>query len=65
MEGVTIGEVTSILETNQAILIVLECDNSEHWIAKSQIHDDSEVWAKGQCGDLVVTQWYAKQKGWE
>jgi hypothetical protein len=33
------------------------------WFPKSQIHDDSEVWREGQEGELVVTEWFAEQRG--
>lgn len=29
---------------------------------KSQVHDDSEVYAMGTSGKLIVTQWIADQK---
>lgn len=52
------------LETDKAILI--ESDNliDEEWIPQSQIHEDSEVWKKGDGGALIVNDWYAKKKGW-
>jgi hypothetical protein len=53
--------VKSIGETMDALKVVI--DGWEHWIPKSQIHDDSEVWTKDQEGELVVTEWIAKQKG--
>lgn len=56
------GEVLCTGETEKAIAIVI--DGQEEWIPKSQIHDDSEVWQRGQEGDLVVSEWMAKQKGW-
>ena len=51
--------------TDKAILV--EIDGEEHWIPKSHVHDDSEVWddapdARGP-GRLVVSQWIAEQKG--
>ena len=35
----------------------------QHWIPKSHIHDDSEVYEMGTNGRLVITQWIAEQKG--
>lgn len=33
-------------------------------VPKSVIHDDSEVWKKGQEGKLVVQLWFAVKEGW-
>jgi hypothetical protein len=35
---------------------------SELWIPKSQIHDDSEVYADEQTGVLVITAWLAEKE---
>lgn len=48
-------------ETAKALLVVI--DGSEHWIPKSQIHADSEVYEDGHRGKLVITAWLAEQKG--
>ena len=45
----------------KAILVVIE--GTEYWIPQSQVDDDSEVWAKGDEGTLVITEWIAMQKG--
>lgn len=49
--------------TPKALLV--EIDGDEHWIPKSQIHDDSEVYDADENseGTLVITEWIAKQKG--
>lgn len=56
-------KVTALKETDAAILVRFE-DGIEAWIPKSQIDDDSEVYAKGHEGTLVITYWLAGQKGW-
>lgn len=48
-------------ETAKALLVVV--DGEEHWLPKSQIHSDSEVYADGHRGKLVITAWIAEQKG--
>jgi hypothetical protein len=48
-------------ETDKAILV--EIKGEEVWIPKSQIHDDSEVYASGHTGKLVITEWLAREKG--
>lgn len=47
-------------ETDKAILV--EIKGEELWIPKSQIHDDSEVYASGHTGKLVISEWIAREK---
>lgn len=44
-----------------ALLVLVE--NEEVWIPKSQIHADSEVYAEGHSGELVIPTWLADKKG--
>lgn len=60
--NVTFDDVECTGETEMAICCLGLLDNPV-WIPKSQIHDDSEVWKKGQTGALVITRWIAEQKG--
>ena len=55
--------VTCKKETDKALLCVI--DGEEHWIPKSQVDDDSEVFNDGDnsTGKLVVSEWIATQKG--
>lgn len=53
--------VKAIKETDLGLLC--EIDGDEHWIPKSQIDDESEVYEEGHEGTLVVTEWIAKEKG--
>jgi len=62
-KGVSIGSAEAKRESDKAVLMAID-DIGEVWLPKSQIHDDSEVWKVGQKGDLIVTTWYAEQKGW-
>ena len=57
---VTISDVTVKRETKEAILI--EVDEEEYWIPKSQIHDDSEVYRDGDEGDIIISEWIASKK---
>ncbi len=61
-EGVTIDDCRAIRETDMAILV--DIDGEEHWVPKSQILDESEVWQDGDEGTLVVSGWLARQEGW-
>ena len=54
-------DVRAIKATEAALLC--EIDGVEHWIPQSQIDDDSEIFAEGDEGILVVSQWLAEQKG--
>jgi hypothetical protein len=61
MDTVEIHDVFVEAETAKAILCVIE--NEEFWVPKSQIHDNSEVYEKGQDGTLIVTSWWAEKEG--
>jgi hypothetical protein len=51
-----------IRETDKALLCLI--DGEEVWVPKSQIHDDSEVYSlENGDGMLIVTMWWAEQKG--
>ena len=54
-----------IRESEKAILV--EADELEDavWVPKSQVHMDSEVWEDGGDGVLIVSDWFAEQRGWE
>lgn len=45
--------------------LALQCriEGKLHWIPKSQIHSDSEVYQQGDEGTLIVSEWIAEQKG--
>lgn len=55
-----IEDVTVIKETEKALLCLI--DGEEIWIPQSQVDDDSEVWAGGDEGKLVISKWIAEQK---
>lgn len=56
-----------VRETEKALLVNFPLAEGIHetWIAKSQIHDDSEVYEKGTEGKLVISEWLAKEKNIE
>ena len=45
------------------IAILVRVEGQEVWIPKSQIHADSEVFAAGTDGKLIISQWIAEKKG--
>lgn len=49
-------------ESDKAIFVELE--GEKIWVPKSQIHDDSEVYSMASGGgSLIVTKWWAAQRG--
>jgi len=63
-EGRSIAEFKDcecLKETPLAILVLIA--GEEHWIPKSQVDDDSEVWKEGDEGTLVITEWFATKEG--
>lgn len=56
-----IPDAEALRETDKALLVKVAGTRQERWVPKSQIHDDSEVYAKGHKGKLVITPWLAKR----
>jgi len=48
--------------TEKALLIRFET-GEEEWIPQSQIDDDSEVYAEGDEGTLIIPEWIATERG--
>lgn len=48
-------------QTDKAILCVI--DSEDVWVPLSIVHDDSEVYAQGHEGTLVVPKWFARKNG--
>lgn len=61
-KAISLGYAECIAETEKAIKVQRE-DGSEFWIPKSVVHDNSEVYADGHDGDLVVAEWFAQKQG--
>lgn len=59
-EPVSFDDVVVKKETEAALLVTI--DGEDHWVPKSQVHDDSEVWKMGDEGLLVISRWIAEQK---
>lgn len=60
---VTIGDVCAVAETELALQC--EIDGVQHWIPKSVITDDSEVFdaEDNDSGKLVLKGWFARREG--
>lgn len=61
--GFDIPDTRAIRETEKA-LYVYSPEIGFWWVPKSQITVDSEVNEPGDHGELCITEWLAKQKGW-
>jgi hypothetical protein len=62
-EGVARFEgVTGVAATKIAVLVRL-ATGFQYWVPQSVIHDDSEVFAAGQKGALIVKAWFAQKQG--
>jgi len=57
--------VTAIAETEKALLCAYDDDGDSFWVPKSQIHDDSEVYEKGNKGTILVSKWWAEKEGFD
>ena len=60
---VEIGRGECVLERDMAILVTMENEDGsqvDRWIPKSVLHDDSEVYSKGDVGKVVVRAWWAE-----
>lgn len=64
-DGKDVYEIEDVIaksETEKAIRVTHE-DGLDIWIPISQIDDDSEVYAQGDTGTLIISKWIAEQKG--
>ena len=58
----TFEDVVCVAESDKALLIDFD-EDTQHWVPRSQIGEDSDVQGKGDEGDLDVTTWWAQQVG--
>lgn len=56
------GQVEVIRESPKALLV--DYEGNEEWIAKSQIHKDSDVQGEGDEGVLIIPTWLAEKLYW-
>jgi hypothetical protein len=63
VSAVRVHGCKGVAESEKAVLV--ECDDFDGpiWVPKSQIDDDSDVYAKDTDGTLVITEWFATKKG--
>ena len=58
---VTYSNATCIRQTEKAICVRIA--GRDQWLPQSAVHDDSEVYAKGHEGRLVIKAWFARKEG--
>ena len=63
VDTVEFSDCTCRIETDSALLVRFADRDEAIWIPKSQVDDDSEVYKKGTSGILVITEWFATEKG--
>lgn len=60
-----IANVEVMRESEKAIQFVDQDGNGPWWMPKSQLHKNAnQVWEMGDEGDIVFSEWIARQKGW-
>ncbi len=61
----SLGQCQLLRTSTLALQVELESDPGDsHWIPKSVIHDDSEVYDEStETGELVVFNWFAEKEG--
>lgn len=57
----SVDDVFCDAQTTKAIHVFV--DGEGLWIPQSVVHDDSEVWKKGDEGTLVLHLWWAEKNG--
>lgn len=62
-EDVVSVDAVCIRQTDKAIQVRI--GKRELWVPQSQVHDDSEVYALGHDGVLVLRGWFARKEGIE
>lgn len=60
METASFEDVRCVRTTDLAALCIIW--GEKVWVPQSQIHEDSEVWKRGDEGTLVVTEWWAIER---
>lgn len=46
------------------VLVTAPMFDGNEWIPYSVIHDDSEVYRKGDTGTLIIEKWFAVKQEW-
>ena len=60
--GISLGKARCVGSSTKAICVVLEGSPLQRWVPQSVVHDDSEVYKRGDSGNLVVMLWWAEKE---
>jgi hypothetical protein len=60
-----VGWVEVLQENEEALLVRRTSDGEESWFSKTALSQKSQVKRSGQAGFLIVSNWAAKQVGWD
>lgn len=58
-ETISFPNVRALDSNSKGVLVAI--DGEERWVPQSVIHDDSEVWRKGDEGVLVLCEWWVAE----
>jgi hypothetical protein len=62
-DGISLGKGKCTGRSRSGLALRVELANETRWIPNSMIHDDSEVFAPGNEGNVVVNGWWADKEG--
>ena len=60
----TFEEARCVAETSKAIKVELS-GGAKHWIPRSVLSEDSEVYKEGTDGKLIIKTWFVEKEGIE
>ncbi len=61
--GVSLGNGKAVQLSRSGLALLVELEGESRWIPISQLHDDSEVYANGHAGKVVVNEYWADKEG--
>lgn len=61
MSTATFEKVTVAHETKDALVVMI--DGKKHWVPKSAVDEDSEVYKMDTDGKFIVAEWWAIKAG--
>lgn len=70
-EGFDVGEVICVHTIPTSLKFRMLEDmpymkkGTEFWIPHDHVHEDSDVYKVGDRGQLKISSWLAKERGWE
>lgn len=59
-----IENARAVGSTDKGLWISADDFDENEFIPQSQIDDDSEVYKEGHEGTLIVSDWFARKRGW-